>query len=255
MTGPPSPSSIDRDALIAALAEQARSDASGMPEPEPEELLGYLAGRLAPEDEQRIARRLAADPDAARALLDLAEIQAAGATAGKLPAELAVQAGWRDLRDRLQDRLPDAPPRPRRLSELLPAIAASLLVATVGLGSWGLWLHSELHRPVANLASLELPSGSRAASEQVAVVPPGDPLRLVLAPAEHCPSYAAEVEGPRSGDRQTIEGLKRDDFGRLTLQLWLEPGTYELRLLGCEPRRALEEHRFQVTDGSGGPRG
>src|SRR5215216_3938761 len=117
----PAPST-DRDALIAALAEQAQSDAPdapGMPEPEPEELLDYLAGRLAPEDEQRIARRLVADPAAARSLLDLAEIQAAGATAGERPAELAVLASWRDIRD----RLPGA--WLRRSPAWLPAIAAS----------------------------------------------------------------------------------------------------------------------------------
>lgn len=245
MTGRPSPSpSTDRDALIAALAEQARSGAPAGPDPEPEELLDYLAGLLAPEDEERIARRLVADPAAARALLDLAELEAAREAAGEGPAELPAVAGWRDF----QARLSDSTPPPRRFPVWFSAIAASLLVATLGLGSWVWRLQGELHRPVANLASLELPPGSRAASEPVAVVPPGDPLRLVLAPAERCPSYAAEVEGPRSGDRQTIEGLKRDDFGRLTLQLWPEPGSYGLRLLGCEPqRRVLEEHRFRVT--------
>lgn len=250
MTGPAP--STDRDALIAALAEQARNDAPGMPEPEPEELLDYLAGRLAPEDEQRIARRLAADPAAARALLDLAEIQAAGATAGERPAELPELAGWRDLRDRLRDRLPGAPSRLQRLWSLLPSITASLLVATLGLGSWVWKLQVALNRPIANVASLELPSGSRAAREPVVVVPPGDPLRLVLDPAERCPSYAAEVKGSRSGERQTIEGLERDELGRLTLLLRLEPGSYGLRLLGCEPRQVLEEHRFQITDGRGG---
>lgn len=240
--------STDRDALIAALAEQARSDAPGMPEPEPEELLDYLAGRLAPEDEQRIARRLAADPAAARALLDLAELEDTRAETGGRPAELAVMAGWRDIRG----RLPGALPQPHPLSQLLPAIAASLLVATVGLGSWGLKLQSELHRPIANLTSLELPSGSRAAGEQVVELSPGTPLRLVLAPAERCPSYSAEVEGPGSGDRQTIQGLERDELGRLTLLLRLEPGSYGLRLLGCEPRRELEEHRFQVIGAAGG---
>ena len=69
----PPPSSTDREALISALAEQARSDAPAGPDPEPEELLDYLAGRLAPEDEQRVARQLVASPAAARTLLDLAE--------------------------------------------------------------------------------------------------------------------------------------------------------------------------------------
>jgi hypothetical protein len=247
MTGPPSPS-MDRKALIAALAEQARSDAPERPAPEPEELLDYLAGRLAPEDELRIARQLAADPVAARTLLDLAELGDAGAEAGERPAELSAVAGWRELRD----RLPGVLPWPQRLASLLPAIAASLLVATVGLGSWAWRLQGELNRPIANLVSLELPSGSRAAREPVLALSSGTPLRLVLAPAERCPSYAAEVEGPRSGDRQTIDGLERDKLGRLTLLLRLEPGSYGLRLLGCEPRRELEKHRFRIDRPNGG---
>lgn len=246
MTGPAP--STDRDALTAALAEQARSDAPEMPEPEPDELLDYLAGRLAPEDEQRIARQLVADPAAARALLDLAEIQAAGATAGERPAELVVLAGWREIRDGLQGRLSGAPPRFHRLSKLLPAIAASLLMATVGLGSWVWRLQGELRHPVANLRSLELASGSRAGNDPVVELPLGAPLRLVLDPAERCPGYAVGLEGPRPGDRQTIEGLERSEGGQVSVLLRrVEPGSYRLLLTGCEPRRELEEHRFRIA--------
>jgi hypothetical protein len=241
----PPPSSTDREALIAALAEEARSGAPEAPEPEPEELLDYLAGRLAPEDEQRIARQLTADPAAARALLDLAELEDAGAKAGERPTELPALAGWRDFRGRLA-------PRPRRPPVWLPASVAALLVATVGLGSWVWRLQEELARPVANLRSLELLSSSRAETDPVAQVPPGEPLRLVLGPAKRCPDYAAEVTGP-GGERQTIPGLMRDEGGRVTFLLpRTEPGLYTLRLTGCEPRRELEEQRFRITRSDGG---
>src|SRR3954447_23843892 len=124
MTRPPT----DREALIAALAEQARSGPPSV-ETEPEELLDYLAGRLSPEDEERLGRQLAASPEAARALLDLQDLEAAGAAAGTQPAELAGRAGWRDL----QGRLPAAVPWFRRLPPLLSSIAAALLVTTVSL--------------------------------------------------------------------------------------------------------------------------
>lgn len=237
-------SSIDREALIAALAEEARSVASGEPEPTPEVLLDYLAGRLPPAEEQRVARQLAADPAAARTLLDLAEIEAAGAGAGERPTEVAAVAGWRGFRDRW---LPNAPARPQRLAALWPAIAASLLVTTMGFGSWAWRLQGLLQRPIANLASLELSSTDRAAGEPVLELPSGAPLRLVLAPDERCPDYAAEVEGPRSGDHQTIEGLERNERGQLTFLLRPEPGVYRLHLLGCAPRRELEQHRFRIT--------
>ena len=242
----------DAEALIAALAEQARSDAGEGPRPEPEELLDYLAGRLPPEDEQRIGRLAAGDPDTAGALLDLAELEAAGNaanSAGERPADLGVRAGWRDL----EKRLPSAAPRSRHPPAWLSTIAASLLVSTLGLGSWAWRLQGELRRPVANLPSLDLVSGSRAGDEPVVELPPGAPLRLVLAPAERCPGYTADLEGPRPGDRQTIAWPERDEQGRLDVLLRLEPGSYGLRLYGCEPRRELEGHRFRViADGADG---
>jgi hypothetical protein len=241
MTRPPT----DREALIAALAEEARRGAGE--EPEPEELLDFLAGRLSPDDEARLDRHLMASPEATQALLDLADLEAAEAGAGSHPADLAVRAGWRDL----ERRLPGAVPWPRRLPGLLSAIAATLLITTVGLASWVWRLQSELRRPVANLQSLELSSGSRAGGERDVELAAGAPLRLVLLPNEDCPTYQAEVEGPEPGDHRRIEGLERDEMGRLTPLLRLAPGPYRLRLFGCEPRRELEEHRFRITADGG----
>jgi hypothetical protein len=238
----------DAEALIAALAEQARSAAGETPDPEPEELLDYLAGRLAPEDEQRLGRELLVSPAATGALLDLADLEAAGAVAGEArPAELAVRAGWRDL----EGRLPIAAPRSRRPPFWLAAVAASLLVTTAGLGSWVWRLQDELRRPIANVKSLELASGSRAGREPAVALSPGAPFRLVLDPAERCPTYTATIEGPGDGDRRTIAGLQPDERGRLTLLLRGRPGSYRLSLAGCEPRRELEEHPFRITADGG----
>jgi hypothetical protein len=238
----------DAEALIATLAEQARSAAGENPDPEPEELLDYLAGRLTPEDEQRLDRELLASPAATRALLDLADLEAAGAVAGEArPAELAVRAGWRDL----EGRLPGAAVRSRRPPVWLAAIAASLLVTIVGLGSWVWRLQDELRRPVGNVKSLELASGSRAGREPVVALSPGAPFRLVLDPAERCPTYTARIDGPGDRDRRTVEGLEPDERGRLTLLLRGQSGSYRLSLAGCEPRRELEEHQFRITADGG----
>src|SRR3954451_4944549 len=120
MTRPPT----DREALIAALAEEARNGAAG--EPEPEELLEFLAGRLSPEDEGRVERQLAASPEAARALLDLQDLEADGDAAGTQATDLAVRGGGGDL----QGRLPSAVPWHRRLPPVLSTIAATLLLST-----------------------------------------------------------------------------------------------------------------------------
>jgi hypothetical protein len=232
MTGPPT----DREALIAALADQAGGGASEL-RPEPEQLLDYLAGRLDPEEEERVSRQILASPEASAALLDLAELEAAGAEAGERPADLAALAGWRDL----ERRLPAAPSRFQKSRTLLPSIAAAvLLVTTVGLGLDRSRLQSELSRPVANLQSRELVT-RRAGSEQVFQLSYGVPLRLVMTPAARCPVYRAEING-----RPVREELKRDDLGNLSLLLLrTEPGAYGLRLSGCG--RELETIRFRIT--------
>jgi hypothetical protein len=237
------PPSADREALIAALSEEARS-AGGEP-PEPEELLAYLTGRLSPEDEERLGRQLVASPEAARALLDVADFEAAGAAAGVHPPDVAVHAGWRDF----EKRLPDARPRPRRLWALLPGIAAAWLVTTVGLGSWVWMLQGELRRPIPNVESRDLAS-TRAGEEETVRILAGAPLRLVLEPRESCPGYEAEVEGP--GGRQPVSDFEVGEDETLTLMLLRpEPGSYRLLLYGCEPRHEVGEYRFRITHKDG----
>jgi hypothetical protein len=248
------PPPTDREALVALLAEQARSDASpsgaAASEPEPEELLDYLAGRLPPEEAQRIERLLVASPEAARALLDLAELEAAGRMVEERPAELAAVAGWREL----QSRLPGARPSPPRLPPWLSTIAASLLLVTVGGLGWKVRSQEEeLARPVANSESFEL-AVARAGRDPSQELLPGTPLRLLISPARRCSLYTVRLEGLKSGDVQTIKGLRPDKGGRLT-PLWprgLEPGSYNLRILGsgCEPGQDKPDERsFQITRG------
>jgi hypothetical protein len=237
----------DAEALRGVLAGEAESEAGAGPEsgdPEPEELLDYLAGRLPPEGEARVGRRLVASPAAARALLDLAGFVDAAAEAGSAPPKLAARAGWRDLRGRLGD----AARRSRPLPPLAMGLAAALLAVAVGLGAWVWRLKATEHRPVGNLTSLELAAGLRSGEEQAVELPGGAPLRLVIEPSERCAVYEAVVEGPRPGERATIRDLARGKGGQLTVLFRrLRPGDYSLRLLGCEPRRELEQHRFRVA--------
>jgi hypothetical protein len=242
MTRPPT----DREALIAALAAEVPSTGTHEPEPEPEKLLDFLAGRLDPEEEERLSRYLLANPEAGRALLDLANLEAAGAEAGKRPAELAAVAGWRDFERRLPAA---APSRFRRFQTLLPSIAAGLLVATLGLSVWIWQIQGERNRPVANLPSLQL-SETRAGTEPTLALAPGAPLRLVIRPTAPCPGYEALLEGPKPGNRQTIQGLAPDDKGLLTPMLYPEPGSYSLRLYGCDPRQEAGNYRFTVKHDS-----
>ena len=265
---------IDVEALAAALAERAREDApaaggaaraaGGGPapapaaDPGPEEQLDYLSGRLDPERTRKVERRLVADPAAARALLDLAELEAAGreaAAAGgdrgaaedRPPADLAVEAGWREFKGRLA-----AEPVPvRRSASRTPwLLAAALGVLALGLGVRVATLQQELGRPAA-LASFELHAGTRAggAGPQELALPAGSWLELVVVPAEPCDGapYRAVIEGPGAGDRHRIDDPPVSELGLIELVWRAEPGSYRLTLSGCEPRRELQRHEFRVV--------
>lgn len=263
----PTPPPTDAEALIAVLAEEARRGArdagvaDDAPEPEPEELLDFLVGRLPADAERRFERRLVADPAAARALLDVADLADAEAGAATAPTDLAARGAWRDFQARLAASSPAAAvsagrraaaapagPAAQRRSPPWLAVAAGLLLATsFGLGGWVWVLDRERGRPIGNLATLELAAGTRAGAEPTVEVAAGAPLLLILAPAERCPRYDAELAGPEGRGPWSVE-LVRDELGNLTLQfLPAGPGPYALRLSGCEPRRRLEEHGFRIV--------
>jgi hypothetical protein len=255
MTTPPN----DTDALRDVLAELAGGEAGD--DPTPEELVDYLAGRLPPDEEERLQRRLVASPAAARMLVDLQELAEAEPTAGGgAPADLPVRAGWRDLRRRLAGA---APPF-RRLNRALAAAAAALALVAAGLGGWAWTLQQELRlasqqaalqQPVANLVSLELDASRRSAVEPEVPLEPGAPLELVIAVpagADDCAPFRAEVAKPSGGEWE-IDGLVPSDLGPLTLLLPpTEPGRDTVRLSGCEPRRRFPEDGFRVVAGTGG---
>lgn len=237
----------EEEALIATLAADARERADAAPAPEPEELLDYLAGRLSPEAHQQLERQLAASPEAARMLLDLAELAEAVPPAAGAPADFAVAAGWRDFQARITSPKTAARNPSSGLPRWLVGLAAVFALLSVGLGAWVWRLELERSRPVANLASLELKAGTRAGELAEIELGAGEPLRLVLAAAERCSRYQLELTGPQG--KRTITGLERNALGQLTPLVPIEPGDYSLVLFGCEPRRELESHRFRVLRG------
>lgn len=243
----------DVEALTEVLAERAREGAG--PEPEAGELLDYLEGRLPPEAEEAMQRRLVASPEATRKLLDLADLAEAGAAAeiragseaGDEPADLAVHAAWRDFRKRLPAGSAAGASRARRPTRWLAALAAALFVAVLGLG-FQVWRLVEGGRPpegavLANLETLELFETVRSDGLPTAALEPDEPLHLVLAPAERCPSYRAELVGPTE---VTVQGLERDERGTVSFLVPVQPGRYTLRLLGCQPERELSTYGFEI---------
>lgn len=251
MNGPRS----DEQALLEELAAQARQEAaeSGPGDgtaPSPEELVDYLAGRLPPEAEERVGRWIVADPETARAAVDLADLQsAADGAVDAGPPDVATRAGWKALHGRLRG---DGARAVRR-HPLLLAAAALLILLTAALAQRVVTLQRQLDRPLANLASAELVAGSRDAGTlpEIALLP-GAPLLLVLEPEQRCAGYDAVLHGPGGAEPTSVPGLLRDPRGQLTLLLRPAAGAHRLELYGCTPRRLLEEHRFRIVQPAAG---
>lgn len=250
----------DSETLAEILADHARRDAEALqgdggstPAPEPEELLDLLEDRLPPEEARRLERRVLADPEASRAMLDLADFAEAETSAGSGPSEVSVHAGWRDFQTRLRDEEPTRA-RPTPAPPWLMAVAAGLLVAVLGLGAWVWMLRQPQPLVVAQLESLDLVAAVRG-EETVVPLAPGVPLRLVLRPEERHAEYRAEIRwtGPAGEtDHRIEEGLVRDDLGLVTLLLSGRPGAYELILSAGDPPRELERYHFRIVPESDG---
>lgn len=250
------------DEILAELsADHARREAEAegtAAAPEPEELLDLLHDRLPPAEARRLERRLLADPEAVRSLLDLADFAEAEAAADAraagegTPRDVATHAGWRDFERRLSTER-GAPRRSPSPPRWLVAVAAGLFVATLGLGGWVWKLSTPEPTGIASLPTLQLVA-VRSGEEPTVPLPPGAPLRLALAPSERCPSYRATVRRADGWERSV--DLAPAASGALSLLLeQAPPGSYTVQLTGCDPPREIETHRFRVVSGEGGDAG
>jgi hypothetical protein len=234
----------------------ARRSELGEP-PTPEELLAYRDGELTGEARARIEEKIAAFPDAARALVDLAafpEVRPAPGT--REPTDEEVRASWEEFRRRRltpsvteawaaeRRAEPTLPESVRRPSWLRLAAAAALAVAAGGLG-WaiGRFGPPPTDRAAINVAIVELApvevGGERAgrAGGAITIGPGSEGLVLVLSALEvpGQPSYSAEILDEAGRRVWHRSGLVVMEFGtfRLTFDRGvLGPGRYTVRLLG-----------------------
>lgn len=236
--------------------------------PSPDELIAYHEGRLTPAEREQVEAGLAAFPEAARALLDMAsfpEIEPLDPQ-DRLTDEEAAR-GWAELRERLREDglLGPAEPGqvPRKVAEgdrgqrgsrevprrpargrwkLVQALAAAVLVVGVGLPAFLALRPGPEPKPNVPLVSL-LPltvSGQRGggdAGETVAVddARDGVMLQLNLAEPETFPAYRLEIVSAARGSVWTTEALRRQGDGTFTTfvpQGFLAAGRYRLELSG-----------------------
>lgn len=284
----PAQSPFDDEMLRAALATYAREELAETDDLLwPERLMAYAQGELGAEQREGFLERLALDPEAARTVADLQSLlDLKPRDPRRRVGQREVAAAWDQLRARLPGNpeplspgslasgqpvrsMPAARQPPADRHRWWPnALAAALMLATLGLGIWNVWLAREVSRlrqpqlniQVASLAPEEAQGPSRAESTQRLVRrSPGAQLLLLLntSDLETYPHYRVRLLDATS--QRLIwsdDGLQRLPQGNFSVQLprsLLPAGSYRIELLGgpAGPRsewHALASYRLDVDD-------
>jgi hypothetical protein len=252
-------------AVVAGLAA-ARGTGPHLTE---DEIAAYHAGLLAPDQEARAQDHLLACPACTDLLLGLEELAGEGEPVP--PGEVA--AAWQQMRTLLP--LPakePAPPLPAPLPfptarrtavpQWFGALAASLLVAVVGLSFYAASLRrtvNELSSPQPDAPVVDLfPEPLRGGKDEVpTTTPDARVFLLVLNPTDSRTFPRYELEIARSGGAVVWHGdLRRNDVGSFTLSLprgVVSEGDYRLHLWGdgAAGRVVLGEYGLRIAAPAG----
>lgn len=250
------------DELKQALEGRAAHMAAREGHPQVELLAAYHAGELAAERERELQDHLVWCRECTKLLLGLDhldEVEGAGSSAAE------AEGDWRSIHARLPPAHPLRPVRrwSRRRTPRLPyrplsAIAAVLLLATLGLSVWVVQLRhavSDLSSPRVNVAVHDLyladsPRAPDAAQfNQIPATAEAVTLILNASPGIDHPDYMLtieELDGPEVWRRR---GLRPSRWQTFTLTLpggFLPPGEYRLRLSGLDAGRWTELDEFPL---------
>lgn len=233
--------------------------------PDTDELVAYHEGTLSPGDAQRVQDHLVACRECAGLLADLEGLGDPEFGAEEEVPDNAGEIVWEKVREEIRrDTAPKVIPFRREESgraaipRWFQALAASLLVATVGLSLWVADLREDLKRPQPNAPFLDLyPAGStRGEGVSATQAVPSD-VRLftvVLHPGGRAPfeEYEVEILDANGQEVGREPGLKLNPDSVFTLALsrdLLGPGEFRVRLVGIDPgggRQTVEEYAFRV---------
>lgn len=243
--------------LRDAMEEIARRDLDA--HPDPERLAAYHAGELSPEEEGRIQDHLALCRECAALLLDFDGLADPDFGAG---ADLTGKgAVWQRLReDTAPQPQAEVVPLRRPSPRWLQALAASLLIATLGLSFWVASLRrtvAELSAPQVNAPVLDLYSGTARGEGSPAPVLTVSPevrfFTLILNPAGQRRYERYRVEIVRVGGEEVWSGqrIEPSPFGSFSLTLprrAIGPGDYRVRLFGQNEgtEEPIDDYAFRV---------
>lgn len=229
----------DLDLVIdAAVRERAPAGEGHL---QPDEILAYYEGKRGDQASDAIRERLVDDPDAVRALLDLEALERMEAEETAL-AEGEVNALWQGTRDELVAEglfgqrpagnvvslplpsgksEPDRTARPRAVY-VSSALAATFLLAALGLGAWNLALLRALNRPHAAGKVETLAPADTATREEGAAVSHIGPTDVLLLDLErpYQGTYAVRLLVlEEKGSRMLWRGnATTDEYGNVTLE-------------------------------------
>lgn len=233
-----------------------------MSHPEPETLAAYHAGELTADEEQRLQDHLLACRDCSDLLLDLDGLADPGFGAGSLsPADQA--ALWDRIQGEIRkEETPSASVIPLRRPALpvasprwLQALAASLLIATLGLSTWVVSLQRTLNeraQPQVNAPLAYLFSGtSRSPRSEISTSVDVPIFDLILQPpkARSTSRYRVEINRAGGGVVWSRDGVAPDPLGLVRLKLtpgMLGPGRYQIRLAETGKRETLIDGYLRV---------
>ena len=220
--------------------------------PTPDQWIAYHRGELPAGEEERLQEHLAR----CRECFDLAAAAAAFVQPEEEPRaeqEMETAALWRLLRPQLDPSLRNvreiSAGRPSWRFRLPSALAASFLVALVGMTAWNLRQRSALEAlrtPQPNTPILEIFAGERDSTTEQIVA--SGPRMLVFQPDEDLPVYRLAILDAASGRELSSHELRPNRDFVLTLYLpELRPGRYRLEL-SDGAGRVLETHLLRVSE-------
>lgn len=255
----------DNEAFRETLIEEARGRAGD--HPGVDSLVDYLGGSLDADSEERIRDHLVACPECASATLDLDSLMQPDEANREDVADLEIESAWRALAARIE---PDtrsrevAAARSAGLPRWAVAVAASLLVATVGLSVWVSQLleaRAELSDRVAALSQpqvnppivyLDAVTRSEPSGIETEIAPNQPFVLLIAIPSapELFSSYEAAITDASDAVIWSGDGLVLNEEG--TLRLWLPrtllpEGDYQVRIRGLGADSSAAEDAEIVT--------
>ncbi|MCP4656634.1 MAG: hypothetical protein GY856_14570 [bacterium] len=235
---------------ILAEADEARQRLGT--HPSPDQLLAYQEGELAAEDQEGVQDHVALCRDCARVVLDLESFpDVEPVREDDRVSDWQVAAEWRRLEAR-DEISPPVKSSPRRSWPMLfspgfaYAMAASILMAALGLGSWVIQLRGridDLSQPRVNVFLSDL-IPQKAGLERG----PGDAIRvpawtdrvlllLNLADIRSFSGYFVEISDRDGRTLWSNREIRRSPDGNFTVGVhrrFLPAGRYRIALYGLE---------------------